>query len=627
GGSNHGGASGGIAVDSACNAYVAGHTLSSDFPVLNAFQPTHAGGVVDVTITKLDAAGQLAYATYLGGSGADYGYGISVDGVGSVYVSGNTYSTDFPVLNSFQPTYAGGTGGDAFITKLDATGALSYSTYLGGSSNDTGIGTSVDGGGNAYVTGHTNSSDFPTMQALQPVRAGADDAFITKLDASGMLSYSTYLGGVNGDVGWGIDSDGNGNVYVTGKTYLGTFPTTPNAYQPNFGGSFDAFVTKISASNQPPVADAGVAQTVECTGSSSANSTLNGSASSDPDGDTLAYAWFWISGSATGVNPTALFPLGTTIVTLTVDDGNGHTATATTTVTVQDTTAPTVNAGADVVIEATNATGEVFDVLTQATLTDSCCGVSSTVAPAGPYALGATTVTVMGTDCSGNSASDPMIVTVQDTTPPVLTVPADVSVEANAVLSTVALGTATATDIFGATVTNNAPATFPVGTTVVTYTATDGNGLVTTGTQNVTVVDTTAPTVTAQLIPVSGGHDEDEDEHSEGMFQVVLTATDIADPNPVLVATLNGVTVTNGQIVELNQSKKAKSEFEHGKLEIKGMSFSLDVAATDASGNTGNASTTFAFPPKHDGDDKDHGDKDHDDKDRHSEHKGDKHRD
>jgi len=372
----------------------------------------------------------------------------------------------------------------------------------------------------------------------------------------------------------------------------------------DFGGDFAALYNEMHAkwiapANEPPVAVAGATQTIQCTGASSANATLNGSASSDPDAaDLLTYAWSWAGGSASGVNPTASFPLGETTVTLTVDDQNGHTDSTTTTVTVQNTTVPSVNAGADVVIEATNATGEAFDVLTQATLTDSCCGVSSTVSPAGPYTLGATTVTVSGTDCSNNTSSDQMVVTVQDTTAPVLTVPGNVNIEANGVLSTVSIGTATATDIFGATVSNDAPATFPLGTTTITYTATDGNGLTATGAQTVTVVDTTAPTVTATLVPV-------ELEDDEGKFRVEFTVTDIADPNSVVTAMLNGTTVSSGQIVELERDHEAEVENEHGQLEIKGMFFNLNVSATDVSGNTGNASATFAFQPKHDDHDDD----------------------
>jgi len=182
------------------------------------------------------------------------------------------------------------------------------------------------------------------------------------------------------------------------------------------GPALDDLVLTLpgGVANTSPVANAGVSQTVECTGASSANTTLNGSASSDPDGDTLTYAWTWPGGTATGANPTGSFPLGTTTVTLTVDDGKGGTATATTTVTVQDTTPPTVNAGANMTLAATGPGGAAFDVLTQTTFSDHCCGVSLSVLPVGPYPIGATTVTVTATDCAGNSASNQMIVTVNE---------------------------------------------------------------------------------------------------------------------------------------------------------------------------------------------------------------------
>jgi len=120
----------------------------------------------------------------------------------------------------------------------------------------------------------------------------------------------------------------------------------------------------------------------------------------------------------------------------------------------------------------------------------------------------------------------------------------------------------------------------------------------------VTVVDTSAPTVTAQLVPISSGHDDDD-----ATFQVVFSVSDIADPNPVLTATLNGVTVTNNQIVKLENSRKDKSEFERGTLEISGASFTLTATATDASGNVGTASDAYAFPAKHEKSKK--GDDDH----------------
>jgi len=287
----------------------------------------------------------------------------------------------------------------------------------------------------------------------------------------------------------------------------------------------------------------------------------------------------------------ASFALGTTVVTWTATDASGNATTGTQNVTVSDTTAPVLTVPADVSVEANGVLSTV--AIGSATATDIFAVTVTSDAPA-TYALGTTVVTWTATDANGNATTGTQNITVVDTTAPVLTVPADVSVEANGVLSTVDIGVASATDIFGATVTNDAPATYPVGTTLVTYTAVDGNGLITIGTQNVTVVDTTAPTVTASLVPVKLGH-----EGEEGTFQVVFSATDVADPNPVLTATLNGATVTNGQIVKLEQSKKAKVEEEHGKLEIKGMIFDLSVSATDASGNVGTAAAAYAFPVKH----------------------------
>jgi hypothetical protein len=191
----------------------------------------------------------LAYSTYLGGNGDDYGYGIAVDGSGNAYVTGVTGSTDFPTLNQYQTNQA---GNDAFVTKIDTTksgnASLVYSTYLGGNGDDYGYGIAVDGSGNAYVTGSTTSTDFPTLNQYQTNQAG-NDAFVTKIDTTksgnASLIYSTYLGGSNGDAGYGIAVDGSGNAYVTGSTTSTDFPAL-NQYQTNQAGD-DAFVTKIDS--------------------------------------------------------------------------------------------------------------------------------------------------------------------------------------------------------------------------------------------------------------------------------------------------------------------------------------------------------------------------------------------
>jgi hypothetical protein len=243
----------GIAVDGSGNAYVTGYTLSSNFPTTaGAFQTTYGSGQ-DAFVTKLNASGSaLVYSTYLGGSGADQGNGIAVDGSGNAYVTGSTNSTGFPTTaGAFQTTYGG--GADAFVTKLNAAGsALVYSTYLGGSGGDAGNGIAVDGSGNAYVTGSTTAKDFPTTPgAFQTTKGGIGNAFVTKLNAAGTaLAYSTYLGGNVGDRGTGIAVDGSGDAYVTGWTYSSNFPTTAGAFQTSLGGSGvqNAFVTKLNGS-------------------------------------------------------------------------------------------------------------------------------------------------------------------------------------------------------------------------------------------------------------------------------------------------------------------------------------------------------------------------------------------
>jgi len=246
----------GIAVDGSGNAYVTGATESSNFPTQNPFQDTYGGGTYpygDAFATKLSSSGNsLIYSTYLGGGDSDWGNGIAVDGSGNAYVTGDTWSYDFPTLNPYQ-TYIGGGfhGSNVFVTKLSSSGnALVYSTYLGGGGDDDGYDIAVDGSGYAYVTGVTDSPNFPTLNPYQATNQGYVNAFVTKLSGAGnSLIYSSYLGGGGYDWGGGIAVDGSGNAYVTGRTYSSNFPTL-NPYQTYQGpsGYLDAFVTKLSSS-------------------------------------------------------------------------------------------------------------------------------------------------------------------------------------------------------------------------------------------------------------------------------------------------------------------------------------------------------------------------------------------
>ncbi len=240
----------GIALNSAGRALVAGYTASPDFPTTAGVFQTRLAGGTNAFVVQLNAAGTgLVYGTYLGGGANDYAYAIAVGTAGNAFITGAATSGNFPTTAGVvQGTPAGGT--DAFVAKLNATGtALTYATYLGGSGNDEGTAVAVDSGGRAFVTGDTNSADFPTTRrAFQSQPAGGYDAFVTELNAAGaVLTYSTYLGGSADDFGTGIALDAAGQAYVIGDTLSGDFPTTADATQPTAQGRQDAFVVELSA--------------------------------------------------------------------------------------------------------------------------------------------------------------------------------------------------------------------------------------------------------------------------------------------------------------------------------------------------------------------------------------------
>ncbi|MUG99640.1 hypothetical protein F7734_48120 [Scytonema sp. UIC 10036] len=253
-----------IAVDLRGNIYVTGETYSSDFPTKNAFTSEFRGGANDIFVTKLNpnAFGEasLLYSTYLGGNRFDAGFGIGVDLQGNAYVTGLTYSNDFPTKNAFDNTFIGVVNdSEAFVTKLNpnASGesSLLYSTYLGGSSAEFGRDIAVDLRGNAYVTGGTESTDFPIKNAFDSTFGGSQDAFVTKVNpsvsGSNSLVYSTYLGGSvsnysNSDEGFGITVDLKGNAYIVGSTSSTDFPMK-NAFDSTLSGLNDTFVTTLNA--------------------------------------------------------------------------------------------------------------------------------------------------------------------------------------------------------------------------------------------------------------------------------------------------------------------------------------------------------------------------------------------
>ncbi len=261
----------GIAVDSSGNAYVTGNTDSDNFPTLHAYQSALKASY-NAFVAKLDPSlsgtSSLLYSTYLGGSGnsttheGDKAFGIAVDSSGNAYLTGNAFSTDFPVLNAYQGTNkaAGANGPNAFVAKLNPSlsgaSSLLYSTYLGGSYYDVGNGIAVDSSGNAYVTGNAASTDFPTFNGYQSTCPSAPSAcravFVAKLNPSmsgvKSLLYSTYLGGTYMDEGNGIAVDSSGKTYVTGEAQSTDFPTL-NAYQhtcPSASSAFGCIATFVA---------------------------------------------------------------------------------------------------------------------------------------------------------------------------------------------------------------------------------------------------------------------------------------------------------------------------------------------------------------------------------------------
>lgn len=258
-----------IAVDSSGNAYVAGETFSSDFPTTpGAFEPPPQSIDADNGfIAKLNPGGSaFVYSLLLGGGDSDEIRAMALDTQHRVYVTGFTCSTNFPVKNAFQPVTVGQNcadgGGDAFVTRVNAAGTdLDFSTYLDGTFESLGNGIAVDSAFHAYVTGSTESSDFPTTPgAFQttlkakvipnfPNDIHQSNAFVTKFSADGQsLVFSSFLGGTANDVGTAIALDPQGRACVAGNATSKDFPVTSGAFQKTLHGSTDAFVTKFQLS-------------------------------------------------------------------------------------------------------------------------------------------------------------------------------------------------------------------------------------------------------------------------------------------------------------------------------------------------------------------------------------------
>jgi hypothetical protein len=353
-----------IAVDGTGNAYVTGYAQNNFVVTSGAFQTVFGGGAHDAYVFKLNSTGSApVYSTYLGGNGGDDGYGIAVDSSGNAYVTGYVYSSNFPTTPGAFQTAMNGIGGDAYITKLNASGTgLVFSTFLGGSGTEDGFGIALDASGNIYVSGWTTSTDYPIVSgASQPAYGGGNrNVFFTEMNSIGTgLVYSTYLGGSIGDTGAGIALDGVGGVYVTGETISADFPTTSGAFQTvigDSGGFSDVLVAKWNVS-------AGVTATPTPSFTStssptpviSATSTATPSVTSTPTMTPTPTRTFTATPTGT-LSPTPTTTNTATITTtFTVTATTTVTATATATGTSTVTASPTIPPGLEVFYVSKNA--------------------------------------------------------------------------------------------------------------------------------------------------------------------------------------------------------------------------------------------------------------------------------
>jgi len=292
-----------VALDSNNNAYVTGLTGSANYPTTGgAYQTTYGGDIYDAFVTKVNAAGNgLIYSTFVGSPGIEESYSIAVDGAGSAFITGVARHNKYPTTpGAFSVTMNG--PWDAFVTKFNTAGSgLVYSTFLGGAAGDEGYSICLDPNGLAVVTGIAGDNAFPTTAGAydRSFNGGISDVFLTKMNAAGgSLVYSTFLGGNDQEQGLSVGVSSTRDAYVTGDAWSSDYPTTPDAFDTTLSGTPNGMVTRVVFTNNGPTANAGSDFTL----SRNIRADLDGSASSDPDGDLLHFAWTQVSGPPATIN-------------------------------------------------------------------------------------------------------------------------------------------------------------------------------------------------------------------------------------------------------------------------------------------------------------------------------------
>jgi uncharacterized protein (TIGR03437 family) len=318
-----------IAVDSHGYIYVAGETDSANLYADYTYLDYYPGYSTDAFVMKLDGSGNLYFSHYFGGSLTDMFNGIALDSSSNVYLVGTTNSTAGIATTGAAQTTLRSNSGNAFVTAFTAAGALIYSTYLGGTGADGGNAIAADAAGDAFVTGSTTSTNFPTAGGpFQSTLKGSTNAFVSKIGyPGGALIYSTYLGGSGTDSGAGIAVDSSGATYVTGVTTSANFPVTSGAYQSTLAGSANAFVTRLAGSGQSLLystylggsgSDAANAVTIDSAG----NAYVTGSATST-NFPITADAFQTTNHGASNAFVTVLNPSGSGLLTSSYLGGSG----------------------------------------------------------------------------------------------------------------------------------------------------------------------------------------------------------------------------------------------------------------------------------------------------------------
>lgn len=233
-------------IDKHGNIVVAGFTNSNDFPVQNAYQSSFKGGT-DGFLVKVSPEGNLLFSTYFGGTGDDQIVSLALDTNDNIYISGTTFSTDFPTLNAYQSTYKGNT--DGFLAKFSSEGQLQFSTYLGGIENEYVNEMIIDIDGNIILAGTTQSNDYPTLNAFNGTYGGNTDIFLTKFSQNGSVLFSTFVGGGQNDFSYDLKVDSNKYILLVGSTRSYDFPVY-NGYNVTYGGNTDGFLIKLSSSGE-----------------------------------------------------------------------------------------------------------------------------------------------------------------------------------------------------------------------------------------------------------------------------------------------------------------------------------------------------------------------------------------